>query len=346
MPADAYLTAGMTVRARGERFTIVEATPLPASPPAPPLVRLLLRSLDAETRGMEIIVLHPIEAVEPDEIPDISLERPGRLARFRLLHDAYRLKFAPPTDLLVSPSRSRVRFEPYQYVPVMRALELPRPRLLLADDVGLGKTIEAGLILKDLAARRRANRILIVAPAGIMSQWQRELQAKFGFRFKVFDSDTIHETRTRIEVGANPWAVESRVIASMDLIKRREGAFRELSSTKWDVIIVDEAHHLSAGRNEEDITDRHRLGRWLSEATDALFLLTATPHDGYDESFASLLGLLEPSLVSPGRTISFSRYRQHLVHRLKGQKGNGISCLPLDESGKRSPERSSSPSFG
>jgi len=103
----------------------------------------------------------------------------------------------------------------------------------------------------------------------------------------------------------------------MDLIKRREGAFRELSSTKWDVIIVDEAHHLSAGRNEEDITDRHRLGRWLSEATDALFLLTATPHDGYDESFASLLGLLEPSLVLPGRTISLARYRQHLVRRLK-----------------------------
>lgn len=322
MPTDAYLTAGMTVRARGERFTIVEATSLPASPPAVPLTRLILRSIGAETRGMEIIVLHPIEDVEPDEIPDISLERPGRLARSRLLHDAYKLKFAPPTDLLVSPSRSRIRFEPYQYVPAMRALELPRPRLLLADDVGLGKTIEAGLILKDLAARRRANRILIVAPAGIMTQWQRELQAKFGFRFKVFDSDTIHETRLRIEVGANPWAVESRVIASMDLIKRREGAFRELSSTKWDVIIVDEAHHLSAGRNEEDITDRHRLGRWLSEATDALFLLTATPHDGYDESFASLLGLLEPSLLLPGRTISFARYRQHLVRRLKGHIKN------------------------
>lgn len=279
MASDTYLTAGMTIRARGERFTVVEATPLPASPPAPSLTRLLLRSIETETRGTEIIVLHPIEPVVPDEIPDISLDRPGRLARFRLLHDAYRLKFAPPTDLLVSPSRSRVRFEPYQYVPAMRALELPRPRLLLADDVGLGKTIEAGLILKDLAARRRANRILIVVPAGIMTQWQRELQGKFGFRFKVFDSDTIHETRTRIEIGANPWAVESRVIASMDLIKRREGAFRELSSTKWDVIIVDEAHHLSAGRNEEDITDRHRLGRWLSEATDALFLLTATPHD-------------------------------------------------------------------
>jgi superfamily II DNA or RNA helicase len=204
----------------------------------------------------------------------------------------------------------------------MRTLELPRPRLLLADDVGLGKTIEAGLILLDLAARRRANRILIVVPAGIMNQWQRELQIRFGFRFKVFDSDAIHETRTHIEIGANPWAVESRVIASMDLIKRREGAFRELSSTRWDVIIVDEAHHLSGGRNEDDVTDRYRLGRWLSEATDALILLTATPHDGYDESFAALLGLLEPSLVAPDRSIRFSRYRHNLVRRLKGHIRN------------------------
>ena len=224
MPSDAYLTTGMTVRARGERFKIVEAVPLPASPPALRLSRLVLRSIEGETRGMEIVVLHPIEAVEPDEIPDITLDRPGRLPRFRLLHDAYKLKLAPPTDLLVSPSRSRILFEPYQYVPAMRTLELPRPRLLLADDVGLGKTIEAGLILLDLAARRRANRILIVVPAGIMNQWQRELQIRFGFRFKVFDSDAIHETRTHTEIGANPWAVESRVIASMDLIKRREGA--------------------------------------------------------------------------------------------------------------------------
>jgi SNF2 family DNA or RNA helicase len=312
----AQFTEGMTVRTRGERFMVVRVDSLPSGRPAP-VVRLTLRVIDGEMRGTEIPVLYPIDAVVPDEIPEMSLERPGRLARFRLLHDVFRLNLAPPNDVLISAGRSRIRFEPYQYVPALRALELPRPRLLIADDVGLGKTIEAGLILRDLNARRRANRILIVCPAGIMSQWQDELETKFGFRFRIFDRDGLHETRKRLEIGTNPWAVEPRVVASMDFIKRREGSFRELSSTKWDVIIVDEAHHLSAGRSEDDITDRYRLARWLAEATDALLLLTATPHDGYDESFASLLSLLEPTLVLANEQLRFEQYRRHLVRRLK-----------------------------
>jgi superfamily II DNA or RNA helicase len=250
-------------------------------------------------------------------VPELTLERPGRLPRFRLLHDVFKLSLSPPNDILIGARHARIRFEPYQYVPVLQALELPRPRLLLADDVGLGKTIEAGLILRELNARRRASRVLIVCPAGIMTQWQNELQRKFGFKFKVFDREGLYEARRQLEVGTNPWAVEPRVVASMDFIKRREGAFRELSSTRWDAAIVDEAHHLATGRSEDDITDRHRLARWLAEATDALLLLTATPHDGYDESFASLLGLLEPNLVAPDGHIRFEQYQPHLVRRLK-----------------------------
>lgn len=316
-----YFTRGITVRARGERFTVLDVDPLPGSLEMP-LVRLSLRGLEGELLGAEIVVLHPIEPVEPDPIPDISLDRPGRIARFRLLHDVFRLELSPPGDLLISASKARVRFEPYQYVPALRALELPRPRLLLADDVGLGKTIEAGLILQDLAARRRANRVLIVCPAGIMPQWQQALERKFGLKFLIFDRDTIQETRRRHEAGSNPWEVESHIIASVDFIKRREGAFRELSASQWDIVIVDEAHHLSTGHSEDDMTDRHRLGQWLAEATDALFLLTATPHDGYDRSFYSLLELLESSLIPPDGHIRYERYRRHMVRRLKGHIKN------------------------
>jgi superfamily II DNA or RNA helicase len=280
--------------------------------------RLWLRALEEPFRNEEVCVLHPLEPVQPDGVPELDLARPGRLARFQLLMDAIRLGLAPGDDRLVSSVRSRIQFEPYQQVPALRALELPRPRLLIADDVGLGKTIEAGLILRELNARRRASRVLIVSPASIVEQWQTELASKFGFQFKIFDSEGVAEARRAYEVGTNPWCAEPRVIASIDYIKRREGAFRELSASRWDVIIIDEAHHLASGGDDENVTDRYRLARWLaSENTGALLLLTATPHDGYDENFASLLSLLEPSLVIPGRELRFDHYKQHMVRRLK-----------------------------
>ena len=282
-----------------------------------PIKRLRLRGLDEPFRNEEICVLHPIEEVEPDDIPELDLVHPGRLARFQLLMDSSRLGLAPGDDRLVSSTRSRIEFEPYQQIPALRALELPRPRLLIADDVGLGKTIEAGLILRELNARRRAARILIVCPASIIEQWQTELSSKFGFQFKIFDSDGVAETRRSLEVGTNPWSAEPRVIASVDFIKRREGAFRELSASRWDVIIIDEAHHLASG-NDDEMTDRFRLARWLAaENTGALLLLTATPHDGYDENFKALLSLLEPSLIVPGRDLKYDQYRRHMVRRLK-----------------------------
>lgn len=309
--------AGATVRARGGRFLVLSADSI-AQAVGEPIRRLRLRALDEPFRNEEICVLHPIEDVEPDEVPELDLARPGRLARFQLLMDSIRLSLAPGDDRLVSSTRSRVAFEPYQQVPALRALELPRPRLLIADDVGLGKTIEAGLILRELNARRRAARILIVCPASIIEQWQTELASKFGFNFKIFDSEGVAEARRSLEAGTNPWTAEPRVIASVDFLKRREGAFRELSASRWDVIIIDEAHHLASGGNDDDLTDRFRLARWLAaENTSALLLLTATPHDGYDENFASLLSLLEPTLVIKGRDLKYEQYRRHMVRRLK-----------------------------
>lgn len=310
---------GMHVRARGSRFVVLSAEPLSAGDGEAPLVKLRLRGLEGPWRNEELPLIYPIDDVRPEEVPELRLDRPGRFGRFRLLHDAFLVDLAPEPSLLVGFSRSRLTFEPYQQVPALRALGLPRPRLLIADDVGLGKTIETGLILRELNARRRADRILIVCPPGLMEPvWQTELAEKFGFEFVIFDRDGLYEARRSLEAGANPWKVYPRVITSMDFVKRRDGAFRELAASTWDVIVVDETHHLAGGRNEDDVTDRHRLGRWLAEATDdCLLLLTATPHDGFDETFASLLEFLEPTLAPPGQPLRFERYRRHLVRRLK-----------------------------
>ena len=124
--------------------------------------RLQLRFIDDAWRNKEIYVLPHLQPVEPDQTPELDLAHPGRLARFHLLMDSIRVSLAPGDDRLVASSRSCIHFEPYRLVPALRALELPRPRLLIADDVGLEKTTEAGLVLRELNARRRANRILIV----------------------------------------------------------------------------------------------------------------------------------------------------------------------------------------
>ncbi len=307
---------GMTVHCRGERFIVVSSEML-LHQAGGEACMLQLRGLDGDLRGQVISVIHPIDSIDAEGSHDLDLSNIGRIARFRLLHQAYLLEMAPPGDVLVSAVRTRVNFEPYQYVPALRALSLPRPRLLLADDVGLGKTIEAGILLRELTVRRRANRVLIVCPAGIQKQWRDELRNRFGFNFTILDSEGVREKRRALDFDANPWSSESRVIASVDYIKRRDGEFQSLSASRWDVVVVDEAHHLASNRNEDDITDRHRLARWLSGATDALFLLSATPHDGYDESLSSLLELLEPSLVLPCTDLHYPRYEKYVVRRLK-----------------------------
>lgn len=214
---------------------------------------------------------------------------------FALGLEARRLQLGYTFDPFFAVSSSRIDPLPHQLEAVYGVLlKRPRIRFLLADDPGAGKTVMAGLLLKELRYRRLLDRVLIVTPANLTDQWRREMRDKFGEDFAVLNRDV-----AGLAYGENPWQRQRMVVTSMDFAKREPhlGALRE---THWDLVIVDESHRLSASRYGDDIkrSQRYRLGEVLSQNCDHLLLLTATPHQGDDEKFRLLLDLLEPDLFA------------------------------------------------
>src|SRR2546428_13935580 len=212
----------------------------------------------------------------------------GDPLRFRLGVEALRLGLAYEYDPYFSLSIARVDPLPHQLEAVYDYfLKLPRIRFLLADDPGAGKTIMAGLLIKELKVRGLIQRVLIVTPANLSFQWQRELKDKFRETFQVVRSDILRAT-----YGANPWQDIDQVITSVSWISRIEDAKESLMRSRWDLIIVDEAHKMSA-YSEDKKTLAYQLGEALSEMTDHYLLMTATPHKGDPENFSLFLRLLD-----------------------------------------------------
>jgi superfamily II DNA or RNA helicase len=212
----------------------------------------------------------------------------GDARKFRLGVEAMRLGIAYEHDPYFSLSIARVDPLPHQLEAVYDYfLRLPRIRFLLADDPGAGKTIMAGLLIKELKARGLIKRILIVAPANLTFQWQREMRDKFRESFSVIRSDIL-----RANYGTNPWQDYDQAVTSVSWVSRVEDARDSLLRSHWDLIIVDEAHKMSAySENKETLA--YKLGKALSDMTDHYLMMTATPHKGDPNNFALFLQLLD-----------------------------------------------------
>ena len=297
--------------ARGLRWEVVFSQALG------PQTLYRLRSLEHSLRGEELDLLTPLEPIEP-VVREIQPERAAPLRNWLVYHQAFILEQALGPHALLAAQPGRLRIEPYQLVPVLRAIRTSRVRLMLADGVGLGKTVQAGLVLTELMARRLAHRILIVSPAGpLLDQWKVEMGDRFGLRMDVIDRARLEEIRRSTELGANPFDHVSLGLASIDFLKQ-ERILELLDRTAYDVIVIDEAHHCTdLGEMDREDSQRRRLAEVLSRHSDALLLLTATPHDGNDRSFASLCELLDPSLVDGRGALRGERYRPYVVRRLK-----------------------------
>ncbi len=251
----------------------------------------------------------------------------GDARKFRLGIEAYRLGLAHEYDPFFALSIARVDPLPHQLEAVYEYfLKLPRIRFLLADDPGAGKTVMAGLLIKELKARGLAQRILIVAPANLTFQWQRELADKFREKFEIIRGATL-----RANYGQNPWQEQDQVVTSVSWAAIQEDARESLLRSRWDLVIVDEAHKMSA-RSEDHSTYAYRLGKSLSEMTDHYLLMTATPHKGDPEHFQRFLALLDGDVygdIESLRAAMASQVAPFYLRRIK----EALTTFPDPETG-------------
>lgn len=233
---------------------------------------------------------------------------------------------------VTAPFYGAIEIEPYQLVPVVRALQMHRVSLLLADDVGLGKTIEAGLVAQELIRRHRVRRIMIVCPASLQRQWQEEMRDKFNLDFRILDRAEAERLRREYGLHVNPWRSHPRLITSMDFIKAerwlelfrrslQEQERRHPGLRGWDLLIVDEAHNCAPSGRQHYVRDSDRT-RMLREITDHFenrLFLTATPHNGFTASFTALLEMLDPLRFSRGTELNRAACDFVMIRRLKSQ---------------------------
>lgn len=329
---------GQLVEVRQRRYVVTDVarSTLPASllvGDGKPQYLVTLTSVEDDALGEELQVIWELEpgarVYDVMALPTpTGFDEPSRLDAFL---NAVRWGAASSADLraLQAPFRSGIDIEEYQLDPVVRAIQMPRVNLLIADDVGLGKTIEAGLVLQELIIRHRTRRILIVCPAALQIQWRDQMRDKFGLEFRIVDSALMKQLRRQRGIHVNPWTHFPRLITSIDFLKRDRPLrlFREelpaegelAYPRRFDLMIVDEAHNVApSGRGRYAIdslrTDAIRL---LALHFEHKLFLTATPHNGYVESFSALLELLDNQRFARGVPPDRELLSAVMVRRMK-----------------------------
>ena len=302
---------GQVLRARSRQW-LVEGV-VNGGPGDSPLLRLACLEDDAPGRRLELLWDLELGArVVAPEAEGLGkprdLDPPGHFGAY--LHALkWSAVSAADATRFQAPFRAGIKLMAHQLTPLMKALELPRANLFIADDVGLGKTIEAGLVLQELILRQQAGFVLIVCPASICLQWRDEMMRRFGLRFEVMSLKLIARRRIERGFGVNPWATHNRFIVSHPLIRRpeyRDPLLAHLGQrAEKGLLILDEAHvaaPASASKYAVD-SDTTRTLRDLAPKFDNRLFLSATPHNGHSNSFSALLELLDPIRFTRGVTI-------------------------------------------
>ena len=214
-----------------------------------------------------------------------------------LLYMESLLRQTPPTDEnLYIGHKAAMDPVPYQLDPAIQALQQPRQRILIADAVGLGKTLACGVLVSELIRRGRGKRILVLAVKSMLTQFQKEMWSRFTIPLVRLDSIGIQRVRSRIPTNHNPFYYYDKAIISIDTLKQDAEYRTYLENAFWDIIVIDEAHNVA--QRGKGSSQRAKLAKLLSGRSDTLIMLSATPHDGKARSFASLMNMLDPTAIA------------------------------------------------
>lgn len=238
-----------------------------------------------------------IEVLDPAETRLVSDDSPTYTASLLYLESMRRRSVANDERIHLG-HKGVMNLVPYQLDPALQALRQPRSRILIADAVGLGKTLEAGVLATELIQRGRGKRILVVTQKAMLTQFQKEWWSRFSIPLVRLDSVGLARVRNRIPANHNPFNHFDRSIISIDTLKSNLEYRNYLENAWWDIIVIDECHNVAARAGESGLSRRARLARLLATRSDTLMLLSATPHDGSARSFASLMSLLDPTAIS------------------------------------------------
>ena len=301
---------GSRVRIRGEEWAVQKCLPLPMGG-----FSVHVQGVSELVRHHQAIFLSPLEsAIEPLRPEDTKLveDASPSYRQTTLYLETLLRRTAPTHDRVTLGHRGALDVMPFQLVPAQQSLASLRPRILIADGTGLGKTVELGIILTELVKRGRGRRILVVAIRSMLAQLQRELWARFTLPLVRLDSEGLVRVQSKVPANRNPFGYFDRCIVSMDTLKNN-GLYRTwLEQIRWDVIVVDECHNV-ANRGSQ----RGDLARLLASQCDALVLTSATPHNGRPESFANLMCMLDPTSVADPRSFTKADVSHLFVRRFK-----------------------------
>jgi superfamily II DNA/RNA helicase len=266
--------------------------------------------------------LDEVQIIDPADVKLIPDNSPFYRRSLLYIESQWRQQIPTDSNLHIG-YKAAMDLMPYQLDPAKQALQRPRQRILIADTVGLGKTLEAGILMSELIARGKGKRILVVTVKSMMTQFQKEMWNRFTIPLVRLDSSRIQKIRSTLPSNYNPFFYYDKTIVSIDTLKRDVEYRTHLENAYWDIIVIDEAQNVAERGDHQ--AQRSRLAKLLADRSDTMIMLSATPHDGRAKSFASLMNMLDPTAIADPENYGPEDIKGLCIRRFKKDVKNQVS---------------------